>query len=188
MDLANHTHFAFCNAAYHLSKVKELLDSPGMQTLWEEDKTLDVTTRAERQGEVNLFHRHLRAFLWELVAVFDTMLHWANQKYQLGVKEEHLVKFPTLPLMAGTDQNDWDKKYALLESVWNSDWYFEVRAYRNFGHRAFLNVQTAIAGDHALMARLFPVREGQPEYVPIQEHLSAYLENMRQLGSALFTK
>jgi len=189
MDLADHAWFAFSNAAEHLRRIRELLESRGMQTLWEEDKTLDERTKAERQGEVNSFHRHLRSFLWELVASFDTMLQWANQEYQLGV-QEHVVRFAELPTRAGKNQGEWDRKYALLEGVWNSDWYFEVRAYRNFAHRAFGNVQTAIVrepgGDRALVAHLFPVRKGQREYVPIQEHLSSYLENMRRLGLAFF--
>lgn len=189
MDLVDHARFAFSNAAEHLRRIRELLASPGMQTLWEEDKTLDDRTRAERQDEVNSFHRHLRSFLWELVASFDTMLQWANQAYQLGV-QEHLVHFPRLPTTAGKNQGEWDRQYALLEGVYNSDWYFDVRAYRNFAHRAFGNVQTAIVkeagGDRALIAHLFPVRKGQHEYVPIQEHLSSYLENVRRLGLALF--
>ena len=194
MKLADHTYFAFNGAEYHLSRIKELLDSPGMQTLWEEDTTLDERTRAERQGEVNLFHRHLRAFLWELVATFDTMLQWANQRYDLGIPEKD-TKWSEIQKKvkkARKDQAEWDKKYPLLESAWNSDWYFEVRGYRNFAHRAFLNVQAAIVkkpeGDRLQIAHLFPVREGQREFAPIQEQLSIYLENIRQLGAAVFSK
>jgi hypothetical protein len=162
-----------------------------MQTSWEEDKNLNERTKAGRRGEVNSLHRHLRSFLWELVASFDTILQWANQEYRLGL-EEHAVRFSKLPTTAGKNQGEWDRRYALLEGVWNSDWYFEVRAYRNFAHRAFENVQAAIVreagGDRALVVHLFPVRKGQREYVPIQEHLSAYLENMRQFGVAFFPK
>ncbi len=193
MDLAAHTHFAFCSAVYHLSRVKELLGTPGMQTLWGEDKTLDEHTRAERQGEVNLFHQHLRAFLWELVATFDTMLQWANQRYDLGIPEKYVEwsKIQETAKKAKKDQDEWDKKYLLLECAWNSDWYFEVRGYRHFAHRAFLHVQAEIVkeseGDRLQIPHLFPVREGQREYVPIQEQLSIYLENMRQLGEAVFS-
>ena len=192
MDLADHTYFAFNGAAYHLNRVKELLNSAGMQTLWTEDTTLDERTRAERQGEVNLFHQHLRAFLWELVATFDTMLQWANQRYELGVPEKDVKwsKIQKKAKDAKKDQADWEKKYLLLESAWDSDWYFEVRGYRNFAHRAFLNVQAAIVKesdrDRLEIAHLFPIREGQREFVLLQEQLSIYSENMRQLGAAVF--
>ena len=194
MDLSDHTYFAFNGAVYHLSRVKALLNSPGMQTLWTEDTTLDERARAERQSEINLFHHHLRAFLWELVATFDTILQWANQRYELGVPEKDVKwsKIQKKAKYANKDQADWDKKYSLLQRAWNGDWYFEVRGYRNFAHRAFLNVQAAIVkesdGDRLEIAHLFPIREGQHEFVPIQEQLSIYLENMRRLGAAVFAK
>jgi len=188
MDLVAHAGFAFGNANEHFVRIIDLLKTPGMQTLWEEDKTLDERTKAERGAESNAFHRHLRALLWELVASFDTILQWANQEYQLGV-DEHLVKFTALPAIAGRKQQEWDKKRALLEEAWNSAWYFEVRAYRNFTHRAFPNVTAVIvseaAGDRAIHVDLFPVRRGQPEHVPIQDHLRSYLEKMQELGLAV---
>ena len=183
MDLVDHAGLAFGNAHEHLGRIIDLLKTTGMQTLWEEDRTLDGRSKAERRAEVNAFHRHLRSFLWELVASFDTILQWASQEYQLGV-DEHLVTFTALPTTAGRNQQEWDKKRALLEQAWNSAWYFEVRAYRNFAHRAFANVLAVIvrepAGDRAIHVDLLPVRKGQPEHVPIQDHLTSYLEKMQQ--------
>ncbi|MDE2060622.1 MAG: hypothetical protein KGJ27_13020, partial [candidate division NC10 bacterium] len=126
-------------------------------------------------------------------ATFDTMLQWVNQRYDLGIPEKDVewLKIQDKAKKAKKDRAELDKKYLILESAWNSNWYFEVRGYRNFAHRTFLNVQAAIVkepeGDRLQIAHLFPVREGQRGFVPIQEQLSIYLENMQQLGAAVFS-
>ena len=99
------------------------------------------------------------------------------------------MRFAALPVTSGRNPDKWNEIRARLEQVWDSDWYFEVRAYRNFAHRAFNNVQAVIlkeaTGDRAMHVDLFPVREGQRAHVPIQEQLTLYLEKMREIGLAV---
>ncbi len=65
-----------------------------------------------------------------MVATFDTMLQCVNQKYEPGLSAEE-VKWKNIPRRAGKNQPEWYKKYALLKSAYESEWFFEVRAYRN---------------------------------------------------------
>jgi len=193
MELDKFSFSAIAGARYHLEKIAENLNSAGMQRYWGDDLEIDDLTRRKLQANINVFHWHLRAFFWELVASFDTMLQWANQRFDLGLQEDK-VKWEKIPRTAGKDQAEWDKKYAILESVWESSWYFEVRMYRNFAHRAFLFVQsefeeqkTSHKSSHQLkMTWLLPVREGQQEYRIIMEQLQYYLERMRHLWEVLF--
>lgn len=185
---------AFIGAAYHLERIKELVNSPCLQTMWRDDAGIDEATKKSLQADVNRFHWHIRAFFWELVASFDTMLQWVNQRYELGVPEDK-VKWSTIHDKAGkakTNQTEWDKKHALLESSWNCTWHYEVRQYRNFAHRAFVFVSLEYdfyygkAKPTLKMIWLTPAREGQLEYIHIVTHLSSYLEEMRQLGQEIF--
>jgi hypothetical protein len=65
--------------------------------------------------------------------------------------------------------------------VWDSEWYFEVRGYRNFAHRAFLFVQFEYDeknGKNKLRhVWLEPAREGQSQ-VDALEQSWAYLDRM----------
>jgi len=191
MALDKLAHSAFIGAVYHLARIRDFVASPCLQTTWSEDTDLDETTKRKCQTDLNQFHWHTRAFFWELVASFDTMLQWANRRYGLGVCE-HQVKWKRIPRKSSKDQAEWDVKYALLESAWNSEWFYETRMYRNFSHRGFLLVQGEY-DDHLGKSKptlrliwLIPAREGQQEYVDLLQQLSQYLEHMRQLGEKVF--
>lgn len=192
MPLDELAHSAFIGAAYHLARIKELIASPCIQTMWKEDTDLDDTTKREYQTGINQFHWHMRAFFWELVASFDTMLQWANQKYGLGV-DEHKVEWEKIHGKASKDQIEWNAKDALLESIWNSEWYYEIRMYRNFSHRGFLFIQSEYDGHYGKskptlkLICLIAAREGQQEYVDLLQQLFQYLDHMRQLGEKVFT-
>jgi len=196
MELDELAHAAFMGANYHLEKIKKLINSPGMQTIL--DKNIDEPTKKKLQNDVYLFHWHLRAFFWEMVATFDTILHWVNQKYKLGLKEGE-VKWVNIHNMVNKfniNQSEWKNKYTLLENAWNSEWYYEVRKYRNFAHRAFLFVQgeyfEEVNYDNSKFKQnttwLLPVRKDQENCFDIIEQLSHYLEEMRQLGENIFRK
>ena len=190
MDLAENVRVAFSNSVYHLGRVEELLKSRGMQTADLADPSLDEPTRRQLQADVNLFHVYLRGFLWELVATFDTLLQWANERYELGISED-AVKWTVVKKKTNAvkHQAEWNKNYLLLESAWESDWYFEARSYRNFAHRGFGIVMTATraTSDGAVLALAFllPVRQGQKEFVAIAAQLRSYLESMAELCRAI---
>ncbi len=191
MALDQLAHSAFIGAVYHLARIRELITSPGIQTMWQEDNDLDDPTKRKYRADLNQFHWHIRAYFWELVASFDTMLQWANHRYALGI-DEHLVKWEKIPRQTNRDQADWDAKYNLLKSAWDSEWYFEIRMYRNFSHRAFLIIHSEFDGHfgHSTPSLnaiyLVPAREGQQEYVDLVKQLSLYLDHMRQLGEKVF--
>lgn len=183
MKLDQEAHEAFESAKHHLATIKELVMSPQM-------------IEEKRDHHVRLFRRHVRSFFWELVSTFDTILCWANRRYSLGINECD-VDWSSIKAKAkkgAKDQDDWDKKFALLQSTKNSPWFFEVSQYRNFAHRAHLFAVTEYAekrnGDtveyEIKATRLEPAREGQYEYLEIVQQLSGYLEEMRGLGEAIF--
>ena len=192
-DLAN---MAFIGAVYHLGRIKKLAISPCIQTMWQNDDTIDEATKKRFQAGVNQFHWHVRAYFWELVASFDTMLQWVNQRYALSVPEDKVtwVTIHKKATMAKVDQTEWSKKHTSLENAWDSTWFYEIRQYRNFAHRAFLFVNAEYNGHYGKSDPtlkniwLTPAREGQQDYVDIILHLSNYLEKMRQLGATIFTQ
>ncbi len=198
MRLDTFAHSAFSGASYHLDQIREIIQKPGMQTMpsdYRDNPSLDKELKRQLQVDANLFFWHLRAFFWELVASFDTMLQWANQRYELEIPE-HDVRWTTIRQKANSstrDPTEWRAKYIALSNAWNSAWYFEVRNYRNFAHRAFLFTENWYQqheeqgkSEYRLSGiQLIPVRQGQP-FVDIMEQLSNYLEEMRRLGAALF--
>jgi len=198
VQLDKSAHSAFVGAKYHISKIEEMMHRPGMQSMisdYMNDADIEENLKREMQCDVNIFFWHLRAFFWELVATFDTMLQWANERYGLGIAEEK-VRWETIRQNASRatkDPGEWGNRYASLENVWNSAWYFEVRNYRNFAHRAFLFVESAHREQetngrvqHELVfAHLIPAQKEQP-FLDMREQLLSYLEQMRQLGEAIF--
>ena len=94
-DLTDEVRVALNGAVYHLSWIKELLQRDGMRTNWEHHSGLTDDRRRRLGEDVNQFHWHLRAFFWELNAAFDTLLHWMNQTYQLGIPESNPDYSPT---------------------------------------------------------------------------------------------
>ena len=185
-ELDKYASLAFGGARFHLKKIKERVNSPAVQTIWSNDKNLDETARRKLQADINIFHWHLRAYFWELIAAFDTMLQWANQRYKFGLSEVE-VRWKKIPKQARKYQAEWDQKYALLEETWNSSWFYEVRMYRNFAHRAFQFVQSDI-GDELNIICLLPMRVGQQQCQDLREQLSYYLKQMGQLGKKIFNQ
>lgn len=194
MDLDDFAHSAFIGAKYHLEKIKEYINRPSIQTMWNQDNSLDEATKKTYASEVNQFHWHVRAFFWELIATYDTILQWANQRYELGLPEGD-VKWAEITRRldeAKKDQLEWKHKYALLEDAWNSDWFFEVRQYRNFAHRAFMFIQAEYDNyygkDKPKLKKIClpPARVGQREYVDLATHISEYLDKMSVLGKKIF--
>lgn len=172
---------AHTGAAYHLHQITQLLNSAGrIAEAWTGDDHPPFLT----QVEVNQVHWHLRSYFWELVGVFDLVLQWANDRFQLGV-EESRVKWGSMRTVAGVDQSEWSRVHLLLTEAWNSEWYFETRTYRNFSHRSFLATTALIPKHGRPHLMLEPARDGQ-YYEDIRDHLPKYLSAMKLLSAQVF--
>jgi hypothetical protein len=75
----------------------------------------------------------------------------------------------------------------LIQVAWDSEWLFEVRAYRNFGHRSLITITGVIPKDgRPPLIALPKAREGQ-QYVPtVPEALRVYARELRSLGASVF--
>jgi hypothetical protein len=102
-----------------------------------------------------------------------------NKTFQLGIDEKD-VNWDTVCNLA-KNKHKWSEIFDMLKAVWDSEWYFEVRGYRNFAHRAFLFVQFEYDeknGKNKLRhVWLEPAREGQSQ-VDALEQSWAYLDRM----------
>jgi len=181
MDLEAEAHWAFQSAQFYLEQTKRALQLP-MPPKTEDSKA---------------FLRHVRGFFWELVATFDTVLCWCNQRFELQIKDERNLTW------SGIEENkdrakrhklEWQSTFKLLANTKYSPWYFEVQQYRNFAHRAHLFSTTWYeenrTGDQnqRKVTLLRPARKDQPPYQDIVDQLSNYLEQMGQVGKILFEK
>lgn len=172
---------ALIGSSYHFERLKEYMNRPGMQEAWDLVGEIDPQRRKLLQDDINMFNWHLRSFFWELIATFDTLLQWANKKFELGVNEKD-VCWKNIKQNSNDNQtDDWKRIYQLLKNAWDSDWLFEVNGYRNFAHRNFLNNVSAHAEKKMIHFSLLPVREGQNEFRPINEQLNNYGLKMTEL-------
>lgn len=184
LDGSTLAHSALTGATYHLDQINQLLKTA---TEAIKDWTGNEHPPFMNQDQINQIHWHLRSFFWELVGVFDLMLQWANESFQLGL-DEHRVTWSTLPEQSGINQDVWTRLRSVLSDAWESEWYFEVRTYRNFAHRSFLHLTAIVPkrGNPELM--LEHAREGQVYYEDVRKHLPKYLDAMRRLGEEVFAK
>jgi hypothetical protein len=131
------------------------------------------------QEDVNRFHRHLRAFFWELIAEFDMLLAYVNEIEALGVPEAS-VSWSTLA-SAALNLGKWPDTLKRLADVYCSKWFTEVRYYRNFAHRSSLFLQCAYDGSLSLThAWLLPSIEGESPNYDLRQQLSEYFHHMEK--------
>ena len=179
MDLRAAVFSSIWGARHHYERIKQLSEKPSMQILRKNEDADDATKRRARQ-EVNQFHWHMRALFWEVVAAFDITLQWANKKYRLGIDERE-VHWDSICKKA-KDSHKWCKEFEVLKQVWESEWYFEVRGYRNFAHRAFLFVTNEYNEENGTRRLthiwLEPSRKGQGECVEAMSQIWEYLDRM----------
>ena len=84
-----------------------------------------------------MIHFHVRAFFWELTAVFDAVVRWAYKEYALRADSFYDLKWAKLyPQESAVD--GWKMKRDQINTIWTSDWFFEVRTYRNYSHESYL--------------------------------------------------
>ncbi len=168
-------------ARYHLGHLCEDLKSEGMATGWT-DNSVDQATRARLQREINHFHWHLRAFFWELVAEFDTLLVAVNDAEGLGIPEEKICWKEVARQALG--QKKWSTRIDTLKNSYCSAWYTEIRTYRNFAHRLPLFVHSDYGPGGLNAIALLSAIEGQQQR-DLRDQLPEYLSRMEQLAGNL---
>jgi hypothetical protein len=145
---------------------------------------------------------HLRGLFWELVSVFDIAVRWSRESFQLKKTPDSKVSKSVLwtdlrvyQACVGREA-EWELKREIIDAVWFSPWYFEIRSYRNSAHGVFLpqEVESELrekwVGDpnpdfETFRFSLYPIRDGQPMY-DLSYQLKDYIDNMRKFGKAFF--
>lgn len=112
-------------------------------------------------AEFEIFHWHVRAFFWELIAVRD-VIHRAY----------------------GSDKT----VKASLQQLNGEDWFAEVESYRNFAHQAFLDVrflQPIVTNKDGQKVPGNPKYTLFPSARPGQQWNSEGVEQLRQYWQAM---
>ena len=114
-------HTAIRGASYHLNQLNKTMKR--------------VTVLPDRRGlkldHVELFHWHLRAFFWELVAIRD------------------ILRRPRNPIPT------------LSQTLETQPWFIEVNTYRNFTHESLHVVEIIIGESGPIGFQLQPAISGQ---------------------------
>lgn len=172
-------------ASYHLAKITQILDQA--EAVWSRDPD-----RQNRQlltpKAVNEILWHLRSFFWELVGAFDLMLQWSNEHFQLELSEANVEWRTVQDATSSSEHPSWIKVRQTLRDAWRSDWYFDVRTYRNFSHRSFLTLTTLTPTDPSqrIIVAMEAARENAPMCADIRNELPQFVEAMRALGARVF--
>ncbi len=173
---------AVAGARYHLDQIGKLFERPAMRLPWEwRDPNFPEATKAQYQIEVNQFHWHLRAFFWELVAAVDVLLVQVNMTHELEIAEDEIA-WRTVKTAAERRRIS-SRPITMLKQTFESDWFTEVRGYRNFAHRGQLITIFDVSedGNRPPVGGLFPARDGQERSFDLLHQLRGYLEKMQEL-------
>jgi hypothetical protein len=194
---------AFRGADFHLNRIKKLLNHPLMQHPPESD-SIDEETRQKIENSWNAIHWHTRSFFWELVAVFDTLLRWANSRYDLGANSFYDFKWRDDQRKTGffyatahNDVDEWADKRKIMDEIWKEEWFQDVRKFRNYAHQGFIpqNVWTeniALGNGKYKPVRVswvsLPCLPGmKPQYLlDLPSQLTEYLKTMGAEAKKLF--
>jgi len=196
MNLYDYTLAAYRGSQYHLSVIDSILSKPEFAKFLVDKNSFTEEEKYNFHREENILIWHIRAFFWELISTFDIMLEWANQKYSLGIPVDK-VRWNTIrkaSLNIGADHDKWLEKYSLLSAAYDSDWFYEIKRYRNFAHRSFLGVQIEVDTDYGRsepkihMVSLLPAREGQTNSDYLIECLKGYLQHAADLIRGVLEK
>jgi len=160
----------------------------------EKHEKIDSAQKKEFNALNNQLYWHLRSFFWELIATYDTILQWVNSNFEIGLNESD-VNYNNVKKNvsnAKKDVKDCKIVFSKLEVAHETEWFFEVRNYRNFSHRSFLNVQLEIGDDygkstpHLIRVSLNPARDGQIGYGDLVTQLTDYLNHIHDLLQDIF--
>lgn len=178
---------ALDGAAYHYAMIKSICDAnTGGQHGYDEKGDLLVFAEA---GSFNRFQWHLRAFFWEIVSTFDFLAHQINEAFGLGLPE-HDISWKSLPAPNHTSDPRYRQAYALLGSVYGSEWYSEVVIYRNFAHRAFIPITSVVfkkpqpTSRHAWIV-MEPAIQARNHHPDVRDKLSEHLDETRKAATAI---
>lgn len=121
---------------------------------WFKRMTFDPLTGKLREKEVELFHWHLRAFFWELVAARD------------------VLKRGSIIIQKSAKALD------------DTRWFQEVNEYRNFTHESIHVIEVIIGEDKPLAFQLQPAfrdqalqNDGAAQLAHYWEEMSTFLRN-----------
>jgi hypothetical protein len=172
--------FAIRGAEVHLSAITKLLQHNDP-----EDDQANYTSPVNNPAIVDALLWRTRAFFWELVGTFDMFLQWANEQFRLGLTEGE-VRWDKMPSTSSADNDGWIKMRAVLNTAYNSDWYFEVRTYRNYAHRSIIHVTALVPKNSGVTQVFLPyARVGQSQYEDLRVQLKSFLDQMFLLGQPL---
>lgn len=172
--------FAISGAEIHLIGIEKLLGHNDP-----EDAQVDYASPVNNAAVVDALLWRTRAFFWELVGAFDMFLQSANEQFCLGLAEDK-VRWDKMPSTSSVDNDGWIRMRAVLETAYNSDWYFEVRSYRNYAHRSIIHVTALVPKNLGTTQVFLPhARVGQSHYEDLRVQLKSYLEQMHLLGQQL---
>lgn len=175
--------FAIRGAEVHFTAITELLNHIEPEVV-----QLHKASPMNNAAVVDALLWRTRAFFWELVGAFDMFLQWANEQFQLGLAEGE-VRWDKMPSISSADNDGWIKMRAVLETAYNSDWYFEVRTYRNYAHRSIIHVTALVPINSGAPQVFLPhARVGQVHYDDLRIQLKSYLDQMLLLGEQLFAR
>jgi hypothetical protein len=172
-------------ASYHLAKITRTLELA--EAAWRADPDRENRPPLAPK-EVNEVLWHLRSFFWELVGVFDLMLQWSNEHFQLGLSEGDVAWKTVRDATSSSGHPSWIKVRQVLRDAWDSDWHFDVRTYRNFSHRSFLRLQMLTSTDPSrrIIVALDAARENAPMCADIRDEFPKFVEATRALGARVF--
>ena len=85
------------------------------------------------QVAFNNFYHHLRAFFWELTSAFDTLLQLVNRQYELGLDQRDVLWDTVSKKLS--QRRELKPLLRKLAKGYSSEWFTDVREYRNFAHR-----------------------------------------------------
>lgn len=175
--------FAIKGAETHLSAIRRILKH---EHLPQSEGGAEYVSPLNNSAVVDVLLWRTRAFFWELVGAFDMFLQWANDHFELGLPE-HNVMWANMPTKSPRDQAGWDRMRVLLEEGYNSEWYFEIRTYRNFAHRSLLPLTSLVPKlPGETMVFLPHARVGQTHYDDIRVQMEEYINRMLAFGRRLF--
>jgi hypothetical protein len=137
---------AFRGADFHLNTIESILKHPVMQPSADSTDSIDQAISEQARRAQDALVWHTRGFFWELIAVFDTVLRWANERYGLGANSYYDFKWKGDKKKPGLcdatpqhDPSEWATKKEIIEGIWAEQWFKDVREFRNYAHEGFVS-------------------------------------------------
>jgi hypothetical protein len=130
----------------------------------------------------------VRSFFWELVGAWDLFQQWVNDTYLRYDEDKVSMNSIRQAIENGKGSGPgWKEVSELLLAAFESDWHFEIRTYRNYGHRSYFQMTNMIQQNTGRNSLFLPcARKGQnSQFKGIVPHLKYYIERMREIGQKI---